>query len=134
VQCIKYELFDKGYNINSGELLGLNPYTCLADNGRYLLIKPNGEIAFCSEDFNVQRYGSIFYAPTKIIPPKLYENTIEKGYICSDCPLYPSCYPSKLCPACKHPICDEMQKNAILADLGLSIRKEYRKFLKTNML
>jgi sulfatase maturation enzyme AslB (radical SAM superfamily) len=130
VMEIKNYLFDNGYNINSRKLSGVTPNNCIADSGRYVLIKPNGNIGFCPENFDEINLGSIFdhNSVRPFQPIGLPEQCLEKKDICGDCPLYVSCYISKLCPVTKKSICDEEQKKMVLNDLELSIKEEYRNY------
>ncbi|WP_028911561.1 radical SAM protein [Prevotella sp. MA2016] len=129
---IKTYLFEKGIGVNSRELTGLTPHSCSADDRRYLLIKPNGELAFCPEDFDVKQYGSISNGEYCFRPSSYYEYRYDKGTICNDCPLYICCYPNSLCPASKKTVCNEIHKDSILKDLELSIKKEYRNYIIVN--
>ena len=129
---IKTYLFENGVGVNSRELIGLTPYSCSADDRRYLLIKPNGELAFCPEDFDIKQHGSIDKSEQCLRPLSYYEYRYDKGDICNDCPLYICCYPNNMCPASKKTVCNEFQKDSILKDLELSIKKEYRHYKKVN--
>lgn len=126
VILLKEKIFDHGYDLKDFKLTGLTTHYCLADNGRYLLIKPNGELSFCSEDFDKKKCGTIFEDPRRIITTPLCDHTFPKGKICEDCPISPTCFPSKLCPARKRPICIDIIKKSILHDLELAIKIKYR--------
>ena len=125
---LKFKIFEKGFNVNGGQLRGISKHYCLADSGRFLLIKPNGGIAYCSEDFNQKHYGFINDDIHNLKAPNLYEYLSIKTEICDDCPLYATCTPSVLCPACKQPICDELQKKLLIKDLEISILQEHRNY------
>lgn len=123
---LKFELFNNGFYVNCGKLSGMTLCTCIADSGKYVVIKPNGELAYCSADFDKKAYGSIFCDSQNIAYPKLSDNLFEKEKICDTCPLYPICSPSKLCPSCYKPICNATQKEYNISDIKLTMLKEYR--------
>ena len=129
---IKTNLFENGVGVNSRELTGLTSHSCSADDRRYLLIKPNGELAFCPEDFDIKKHGSIGNGEHCLRPSSYYEYRYDKGAICNDCPLYICCYPNNMCAASKKTVCNEFQKDSILKDLELSIKKEYRHYINEN--
>lgn len=128
ITSIKKELFTYGFSVNCGKLTGLTLSSCIADSGKYIAIKPNGELAYCSSDFDNKAFGSV-YNENPVIPfPKLNKQLYKKRAICNDCPLYPICSPSKLCPACLKPICNKTQKSYNIEDVKLTMKKEYRNF------
>lgn len=123
---LKQKLFSEGFYVNCGKLTGLTLCTCIADSGQYIAIKPNGELAYCSSDFDNKTFGSV-YSESPVIPfPELSSLPHEKKEICNDCPLYPICSPSKLCPACIKPICNATQKAYNIEDVKLTMKKLYR--------
>ena len=125
ITLMKEKLFADGFLVNCGKLIGLTLCSCIADSGKYIAIKPNGELAYCSSDFDNKTFGSV-YSKSPVIPfPELSNNLHEKKEICNDCPLFPICSPSKLCPACLKPICNEMQKTYNIEDVKLTMKKEY---------
>ena len=125
---LKLKILKNGFNINGGQLRGMSNHYCLADSERFLLIKPNGGIAYCSEDFDQKNYGFINDDINNLKAPDLYGHLSAKTNICNDCPLYVTCTPSSLCPACKQPICDSLQKKLLLKDLEISILQEHRNY------
>ena len=126
ITLMKDKLFEEGFLVNCGKLTGLTLCSCIADSGKYIAIKPNGELAYCSSDFDSKTFGSV-YSKSPVIPfPELSKQPHEKQAICNDCPLYPICSPSKLCPACLKPICNDMQKTYNIEDVKLTMKKEYR--------
>lgn len=128
---LKINLFNKGFDVNCGKLSGMTLCTCIADSGKYIVIKPNGELAYCSTDFDRKSFGSI-YTDTDDIPyPQLSKYIYEKEKICEDCPLYPICSPSKLCPSCLKPICNNTQKQYNISDVMLTMKKLYKQYKKT---
>ena len=133
VDEVKASLFENGYNINSQKLRALASHSCYADNKRYLLIKPNGSISFCPEDFDNKQFGTISDDSICTRPKSYYEYNYDKGEICNDCPLYINCYPNRQCPAFHESVCNEMKKNSIIRDLELSIRKEYRQYMNKHI-
>ena len=129
---MKEKLFADGFSVNCGKLTGLTLCSCIADSGKYIAIKPNGELAYCSSDFDKKTFGSV-YSDSPVIPfPELSKQPHKKQAICEDCPLYPICSPSKLCPACLKPICNETQKAYNIEDVKLTMKKEYRIFTTVN--
>ena len=130
ISSMKVKLFEDGYDVNCGKLTGMTFFSCIADSGTYIAIKPNGELVYCSTDFDKKSYGTI-YDKFDIYPcPDLSQNLFEKGDICNDCPLLPICSPSKLCPSCLKPICSQAQKSYNIMDIKLTMRKMYRKQYK----
>lgn len=126
ITLMKYKLFKDGFLVNCGKLTGLTLCSCIADSGKYIAIKPNGELAYCSSDFDNKTFGSV-YSKSSVVPfPELSKQLYEKKAICNDCPLFPICSPSKLCPACMKPICNDMQKAYNIEDVKLTMKKEYR--------
>ena len=126
ITLMKDKLFEDGFLVNCGKLTGLTLCSCIADSGKYIAIKPNGELAYCSSDFDSKTFGSV-YSKSPVIPfPELSKQPHEKQAICNDCPLFPICSPSKLCPACLKPICNDMQKTYNIEDVKLTMKKEYR--------
>lgn len=125
ITLMKEKLFTDGFFVNCGKLSGLTFSNCIADSGKYIAIKPNGELAYCSSDFDNKRFGSV-YNDSPVIPfPELNKQLYKKEEICNNCPLYPICSPSKLCPACVKPICNDAQKAYNIEDVKLMMRKEY---------
>lgn len=132
ISLLKEKLFTEGHYVNCGKLTGLTLCSCIADSGKYIAIKPNGELAYCSSDFDKKTFGSV-YSNSPVIPfPELSKQPYKKQAICNDCPLYPICTPSKLCPACLKPICNEAQKAYNIEDVKLTMKKEYRIFTIKN--
>lgn len=132
ITSMKEKLFADGFYVNCGKLTGLTLCSCIADSGKYIAIKPNGELAYCSSDFDKKTFGSV-YGNSPVIPfPELSKQPYKKLAICNDCPLYPICSPSKLCPACLKPICNETQKAYNIEDVKLTMKKKYRIFKNNN--
>ena len=131
ITSMKEQLFSNGFFVNCGKLTGLTLCSCIADSGKYIAIKPNGELAYCSSDFDKKSFGSVYNDSPPIPFPELNKQLFDKKAICNDCPLFPICSPSKLCPACIKPICNETQKMFNIEDVKLTMKKEYRIF-KTN--
>lgn len=130
ITMLKKQIFASGFLVNCGKLTGMTLCSCIADSGTYIAIKPNGELAYCSSDFNNKTFGSI-YEEDKVRPfPYLGNMLFEKKEICYDCQLYPICSPSKLCPACIHPICGEAQKKYNIEDVKLTMEKVYNLYKK----
>lgn len=126
ITLMKEKLFADGFLVNCGKLTGLTLCTCIADSRKYIAIKPNGELVYCLSDFDNKTFGSV-YSKSPVIPfPKLSNSLYEKEEICNDCPLFPICSPSKLCPACRKPICNKVQKTYNIEDVKLTMKKEYR--------
>lgn len=132
ISSLQNNIYDAGFDINCGKLSGMTLGTCLADSGRYIMIKPNGELAYCSIDFDKQAFGNVFNKKQDIEFPNLEDYPIEKQQICDHCQMFPLCFPSKLCPSCIKPICDETQKAYNLADRKLIMKKMYRSYIKNN--
>lgn len=128
IMKLKEQLFEDGFDVNCGKLSGVTTSTCIADSGKYIIIKPNGELAYCSADFDKKAYGSIFNDSKIVLMPDLSKNLIEKKPICDHCPIYPLCSPSKLCPASIHPICNGIQKEYNITDIKLTMKQQYRKY------
>ena len=101
----------------------------MADYKEHLLIKPNGEIAFCPESFNNQCIGTVFTLQCKVDFPEFRNHEHPKGEICEDCPLYAKCCFSSICPICKLPMCNSLMKKMALYDLDLAIRQRYKQYL-----
>ena len=127
VQSEMDKTFDAGYNVAGPLLSGISGHCCKADGGHYLLINPNGNLAFCSEDFENNCHGSVFDSPEALAIPSLSENLLEKGEICSSCPKYPNCILTRQCPANKSRVCTEELQNYIMHETKLSMLQEYRK-------
>ena len=126
ITLMKEKLFSDGFFVNCGKLTGLTLCSCIADSGKYIAIKPNGEFVYCSSDFDKKNYGSVYNDSQPIPFPELSKQLFEKKAICDDCPLFAICSPSKLCPACIKPICNETQKLFNIEDVKLTMKKEYR--------
>lgn len=126
VVSMKKTIYSKGFDVNFTHVPAMAMSFCRADDGTHILIKPNGELAFCAEDFNGVSYGTIYEDASKIQVPSLILDTYEKGEICDDCPLYASCILSKHCPTILS-LCDKNKKELILEELKYSILEEYRK-------
>lgn len=128
IMLMKSQLVEDGFSVNCGKLSGMTFSTCAADSGKYVLIKPNGELAYCSTDFDTKAYGSIYDESKPILCPQLSKYPCEKGHICGTCPIYPLCNPSRLCPSCVKPICNEIQKKSNILDVVLNIKQYYRNY------
>jgi radical SAM protein with 4Fe4S-binding SPASM domain len=126
ITLMKEKLFSDGFFVNCGKLTGLTLCSCIADSGKYIAIKPNGDLVYCSSDFDKKNYGSVYNDSRPIPFPELSKQLFEKKAICDDCPLFAICSPSKLCPACIKPICNETQKVYNIEDVKLTMKKEYR--------
>jgi sulfatase maturation enzyme AslB (radical SAM superfamily) len=126
---IKEHLFSLGFKVHTKNISGLSGHTCLADNKEHLLIKPNGEIAFCPEYFDNQCIGTVFNLQGNIDFPEFRNHEYSKGEICEDCPLYAKCCFSSICPICKLPMCNPLMKKMALYDLDLAIRQRYKQYL-----
>lgn len=124
---IESYLFDLGYDVNFVKLKGLTVHYCSADSGNYMLVKPNGQIAYCSEDFDTKSYGSILKSSFFDVP-NLNGTIHKRNSLCLDCPLFAQCRPSKLCPL-RNSTCNSLQKEMILSDLHFSILQTYRESL-----
>lgn len=129
---LKFDIFNKGFDINCGKLSGMTLCTCIADSGKYIVIKPDGGLAYCSTDFDSKSFGSIYTDTDNIPYPQLGSYMYEKETICEDCPLYPICSPSKLCPSCLKPICNYTQKQYNISDIVLTMKKLYRHYKNQN--
>lgn len=132
ITLLKQQLFDDGFDVNCGKLSGMTFYTCVADSGRYIIIKPNGELAYCSVDFDRKVFGSIYDKLQKVSYPELGKHIYNKDKICDDCPIYPLCNPSKLCPSCTKPICNKTEKEYNVSDIILTMKKTFRNYKLTN--
>lgn len=126
ITLMKEKLFSDGFFVNCGKLTGMTLCSCIADSGKYIAIKPNGELVYCSSDFDKKNFGSVYNDSQPIPFPELSKQLFEKKAICDDCPLFAICSPSKLCPACIKPICNETQKLFNIEDVKLTMKKEYR--------
>lgn len=131
VLLMKKTVYSKGFEVNFTHIPAMAMNFCRADAGTHILIKPNGELAFCAEDFNGISYGSIYEDASMITVPSLILDTYEKGEICDDCPLYASCILSKHCPT-RLSLCNKNKKELILEELKYSILEEYRKKKEKN--
>lgn len=131
---LKLNLFNDGFNVNCGKLTGMTLFTCIADSGKYIVIKPNGELAYCSADFDKKSYGSVYNNEDYIPYPKLSDYLFDKKRICDDCPLYPICFPSKLCPSCFYPICNDTQKEYNISDVRITMLKNYKTYKQSNQI
>lgn len=115
-----------GFN-NAGVLPGgITGHCCQADSGTYLFIKPDGQIAFCSESI-ISPYENSKSDLDSYIIPDLSKDQYEKKDQCDSCPRYANCIPTRLCPAHKHTICSPEQKNYMLKEIELLMLQEYRK-------
>ena len=125
ITLMKEKLFTDGFFVNCGKLTGLTLCSCIADSGKYIAIKPNGGLVYCSSDFDKKTFGSVHNDSPPIPFPELSKQLFDKKAICDDCPLFAICSPSKLCPACVKPICNETQKVFNIEDVKLTMKKEY---------
>lgn len=128
---IKEMIYEKGFMVNFPTLPYLSTHFCQADDNKHILIKPNGELAFCAEDFDGKSYGSI--QSGLIHPmPRMDTKTYPKGEICDDCPLFASCIISRLCPAQMYQ-CSKKKKQLIIRETKLSMKMNYRQFILSNL-
>lgn len=126
------KMFDAGFEVAGALPSGISGHCCRADSGSYMVISPNGNVSFCTENFNDVSGGSINNGISSIRVPNLAESLYKKDIICDDCPKYPSCMPTKLCHVHKRTICTPSQRDYMLHEIKLSMLQEYRKFNKQN--
>ena len=125
---MKERLYQKGFVVNAIPLPKLCEYLCKADDSRHLLIKPNGDIAFCAEDFNKKSYGNIIDNLDGVRVPTRMKDIRPKREICYSCPLFPSCTLSKDCPSELH-VCDEFNKKCNIKEVQISMIMKYNNFV-----
>ena len=120
-------IFNAGFDLFNGKITSNLTYNfCRADSGSFIIVKPNGELAFCAENFDTDCYGSIFDEKIMLEIPDMSKDIYPKQEICDDCPRYVMCQPSKLCPALKTPICNKVEKVFVMHNLDLAIKERYR--------
>ena len=129
---IKERLFREGFNVNFISIPNMSTVFCPADDRSHILIRPNGDLAFCAENFDNIAESNIFSNHNDIHIPKMFYDTYQKNDTCNDCPMYASCTLSKLCPSCKPPCTPEIKEIKIY-ELKLSMEKLYHNYIKTNM-
>lgn len=125
-------IYNAGFDLFNGQISSYLTYNfCRADSGSFIIVKPNGELTFCGENFNEDCKGSIFDEKSILQIPDMTRDVYPKKEVCDNCPRYIMCQPSKLCPAMKTPICSEAEKMFVMHNLDLSIKEKYRHFLHT---
>lgn len=123
------KMFSAGFNVAVPLMSGVAGHCCKADSGQFILIRPDGKMAFCSEDFDSICAGSVYDDPNTIVIPSLSDRLFEKiGEICGTCPKYPNCMPTMCCPAHKSTICTREERDLIIHETILSMLQEYKKF------
>lgn len=122
-------IYNAGFDIDCGPLSGITGCNCIADNQKYILIKPNGDLAYCSIDFETKRFGSVLERLSKIEYPDLEKSIIEKDPICDDCPIFPQCTPNSICPSCVKTFCTMQQREFNILEQKLKMKMLYRKRL-----
>lgn len=126
ITLLKNRIYEKGFDVECGKLSGITGSACIANNQKYILIKPDGNLAYCSMDFNKKNFGNVFNRNDKISYPDLDSGFIDKPPICEDCPLFPICSPSTLCPACIGSFCNQKQKEYNISEVIMAMKIQYR--------
>ncbi len=122
-------LFKLGYEVVTPGLKRLEPYYCKAEDVNYILIKPNGHIAYCPDNFERKSYGNVNDKYHTICKSRFQKIKNIKGAICDDCPLFAACNPNDHCPASRYLPCDTKRKEFSLKNLELAIKMEYKKYI-----
>lgn len=122
-------IFNAGFDIDCGSLSGITGCNCIADNKKYILIKPNGDLAYCSIDFETKKFGNVLEQRSEIEHPNLERYIIEKNPICDDCPIFPQCTPNSICPSCIKTFCTKEQRKFNILEQKLKMKMLYRKNL-----
>lgn len=125
------QIFNAGFDIECEKLTGITGCSCIADSGTYILIKPNGALAYCSIDFDKKIFGNVFKNNSEVVYPDLDYFRIEKAAICYSCPLFPLCSPSSICPSCIKSFCNPRQKIYNINEYKFSMKLLYRKKYET---
>lgn len=128
---IKERLFREGFDVNFISIPSMSAVFCPADDKSHVLIKPNGDLAFCAENFDNIANGTVFSCPAEIQVPSLFSETYQMGPACDNCPMFASCTLSKLCPSCSQSCTAEI-KEIKLRELKLAMEKQYYNYIETN--
>lgn len=106
---------------------GIKNVHCMADNGKSIVIAPDGKLSVCEHHFNDMPIGHIDNPETKDIEElKKWRVKMEYQKICSDCPLKPMCYKLPNCPSYR--ICRGKEKDYQIDSLTNAVINEYLKY------
>ncbi len=120
--------FALGYKVTGMLPSGVNGRCCKADSGNYIVIKPDGDISFCTGNYHTC-HGQNVFKNQELLFPDLSKHIFRKVQLCGSCPKNIVCIPTKDCATYKETICKPIQKELMLHEIRLSMLQKYREFL-----
>lgn len=121
---INESLFENGYAVYTGGLKKLSPYFCKAEDVHSIVIKPDGNFAYCLDNFDMESCGDVWNGLDDT--RKRYQMTERSSTVCDKCPLLPACVHINQCVGCGSNACNKATQTLLLNDLHLSIKKEFK--------
>lgn len=121
---LKVLLFKCGFKVNFNSIPYLSKHLCSADDCHHILIRPNGELAFCAESFDKINNGTIGNDIRDVKIPNLLDEVYPKNTICLTCPMHGACSLSVKCPALLG-VCSPIKKRIVMRELKYAAIQEY---------